>query len=74
MKMVHNGIEYGLMQAYAEGFNILRHANAGRLERAVDAETTPLRNPEEYQYELELGGIAAKSGGADSVIPPGCSI
>lgn len=58
VKMVHNGIEYGLMQAYAEGFNILRHANAGRLERAVDAETTPLRNPEEYQYELDLGGIA----------------
>jgi 6-phosphogluconate dehydrogenase len=56
--MVHNGIEYGLMQAYAEGFNILRHANAGRLERAVDAETTPFRNPEEYQYELDLVGIA----------------
>lgn len=58
VKMVHNGIEYGLMQAYAEGFNILRHANAGRLERAVDSETTPLRNPEEYQYELDLVGIA----------------
>src|SRR6266478_1379577 len=48
VKMVHNGIEYGLMAAYAEGLNILRHANAGQQNRAVDAETTPLRNPEHY--------------------------
>jgi 6-phosphogluconate dehydrogenase len=58
VKMVHNGIEYGLMAAYAEGFNILRHANVGRRARAVDAETTPLRNPEHYQYDLNLAGIA----------------
>ncbi|MDP9114062.1 MAG: NADP-dependent phosphogluconate dehydrogenase, partial [Acidobacteriota bacterium] len=58
VKMVHNGIEYGLMAAYAEGLNILRHANAGLHTRAVDAETTPLRNPEHYQYELNLPDIA----------------
>jgi 6-phosphogluconate dehydrogenase len=58
VKMVHNGIEYGLMAAYAEGLNILRHANVGKRERAVDAETTPLRNPEYYQYDLDLGAIA----------------
>jgi 6-phosphogluconate dehydrogenase len=58
VKMVHNGIEYGLMAAYAEGFNILRHANVGRRARAVDAETTPLRNPEHYQYDLNLADIA----------------
>ncbi|MFT3905926.1 MAG: decarboxylating 6-phosphogluconate dehydrogenase [Steroidobacteraceae bacterium] len=58
VKMVHNGIEYGLMAAYAEGFNILRNANAGKAERAVDAETTPLRNPEHYQYDLDLPEIA----------------
>jgi 6-phosphogluconate dehydrogenase len=58
VKMVHNGIEYGLMQAYAEGFNILRHANAGQQTRAVNAETTPLAHPEHYQYELDLGEIA----------------
>jgi 6-phosphogluconate dehydrogenase len=57
VKMVHNGIEYGLMAAYAEGLNILRHANAGRQGRAVDAETTPLRDPEHYQYELNLSDI-----------------
>jgi 6-phosphogluconate dehydrogenase len=57
VKMVHNGIEYGLMAAYAEGLNILRHANAGLHERTVDAETTPLRNPEHYQYELNLTDI-----------------
>ena len=55
--MVHNGIEYGLMAAYAEGLNILRHANAGKLERAVDAETTPLRHPENYQYDFDLSDI-----------------
>jgi len=58
VKMVHNGIEYGLMAAYAEGLNILRNANAGTRPRASDAETTPLRNPEDYQYELDLPRIA----------------
>jgi 6-phosphogluconate dehydrogenase len=57
VKMVHNGIEYGLMAAYAEGLSILRHANVGRQGRAVDAETTPLRNPEHYQYDLNLPDI-----------------
>ena len=57
VKMVHNGIEYGLMAAYAEGLNILRHANAGRQEREVDAETTPLRHPEHYQYDFDLAEI-----------------
>jgi len=58
VKMVHNGIEYGLMAAYAEGFNILRHANIGLLEQEMDAETTPLRNPEYYQYDFDVGEIA----------------
>ncbi len=58
VKMVHNGIEYGLMAAYAEGLNILRHANAGKQQRTADAETTPLRNPELYQYDLKLDDIA----------------
>jgi len=58
VKMVHNGIEYGLMQAYAEGLNILRHANVGKLEHEVDAETTPLREPEHYRYDLDLRAIA----------------
>jgi 6-phosphogluconate dehydrogenase len=58
VKMVHNGIEYGLMAAYAEGLNILKHANAGQAKREVDAETTPLRDPEHYQYDLNLGDIA----------------
>jgi 6-phosphogluconate dehydrogenase len=58
VKMVHNGIEYGIMEAYAEGFNILRRANAGKRPRAADAETTPLQNPEYYQYELDLPEIA----------------
>jgi 6-phosphogluconate dehydrogenase len=56
--MVHNGIEYGLMAAYAEGLNILHHANAGREKRAVDAETTPLRHPEHYAFDLDLADIA----------------
>ena len=55
--MVHNGIEYGLMQAYAEGLNILRHANVGDAEHEADAETTPLRDPERYRYELDLAAI-----------------
>src|SRR5581483_304196 len=58
VKMVHNGIEYGLMAAYAEGFNILQHANVGKRGRAVDAETTPLRDPEHYQYDLNLADVA----------------
>jgi 6-phosphogluconate dehydrogenase len=58
VKMVHNGIEYGIMAAYAEGFNILRHANVGKQQRAADAETTPLRDPEHYQYDLNLADIA----------------
>ncbi|MGH9325567.1 MAG: phosphogluconate dehydrogenase (NAD(+)-dependent, decarboxylating) [Terriglobia bacterium] len=59
VKMVHNGIEYGIMAAYAEGLNILRHANAGKESgRTVDAETAPLRNPERYQYDLNLPDIA----------------
>jgi len=57
VKMVHNGIEYGLMAAYAEGLNILKHANAGKNDRIVDAETTPLRNPEHYQYDFNLADI-----------------
>ena len=52
VKMVHNGIEYGLMAAYAEGMNILKNANAGKVTREKDAETTPLREPEAYQYEI----------------------
>jgi 6-phosphogluconate dehydrogenase len=56
--MVHNGIEYGIMAAYAEGLNILRHANAGHAERAADAETAPVRHPELYQYDLNLADIA----------------
>jgi len=58
VKMVHNGIEYGLMAAYAEGLNILTHANAGAVERPADAETTPLRDPELYGYELDLPAVA----------------
>jgi len=58
VKMVHNGIEYGLMAAYAEGFNLLQHAGAGRVERALDAETAPLAHPEHYAYELDLAAIA----------------
>jgi 6-phosphogluconate dehydrogenase len=58
VKMVHNGIEYGLMAAYAEGFNVLRHANAGTRGHRVDAETTPLRDPQYYQYDFNLADIA----------------
>jgi 6-phosphogluconate dehydrogenase len=58
VKMVHNGIEYGLMAAYAEGFAILRRANAGKQQESVDAETTPLRSPENYQYEINLRDVA----------------
>ena len=58
VKMVHNGIEYGIMAAYAEGLNILRNANAGKQRRTVDAETTPLRHPEHYPYDLNMADIA----------------
>lgn len=59
VKMVHNGIEYGIMAAYAEGLGILRSANVGKQRSdAIDAETTPLRNPEHYQYDLDLSDIA----------------
>jgi 6-phosphogluconate dehydrogenase len=58
VKMVHNGIEYGIMAAYAEGLNILKHANVGKTGRTVDAETTPLRHPEHYQYDLALPDVA----------------
>ena len=58
VKMVHNGIEYGLMAAYAEGLNILKHADAGHKKQEVDAETTPLRNPEHYQYDFNLADVA----------------
>jgi 6-phosphogluconate dehydrogenase len=58
VKMVHNGIEYGIMAAYAEGLSILRSANAGKRQSAIDAETTPLRDPEHYQYDLNLRDIA----------------
>jgi 6-phosphogluconate dehydrogenase len=57
VKMVHNGIEYGLMAAYAEGLSVLRSANVGKRERSVDAETTPLRDPEHYQYEFDVRDI-----------------
>lgn len=58
VKMVHNGIEYGIMAAYAEGLNILHHANVGKQQQTVDAETTPLRNPELYAFDLNLADIA----------------
>ena len=64
VKMVHNGIEYGMMAAYAEGLNVLKHANVGKKGHASDAETTPLRSPEHYQYDLNLPddrrGVAAR--------------
>ncbi|MGB6942932.1 MAG: decarboxylating 6-phosphogluconate dehydrogenase [Bryobacteraceae bacterium] len=58
VKMVHNGIEYGIMAAYAEGLNILHHANVGKTSREADAETTPLRDPEHYQYDFNLADVA----------------
>ena len=58
VKMVHNGIEYGIMAAYAEGLNILQHANVGKQTREIDAETTPLRNPEHYQFDLNIADVA----------------
>jgi 6-phosphogluconate dehydrogenase len=58
VKMVHNGIEYGLMQAYAEGFNVLKSANAGATEHEVDAETAPLRDPDHYRYDIDVASVA----------------
>ena len=58
VKMVHNGIEYGLMQAYAEGLNVLKHANIGLHAQETDAETTPLRDPDHYKYELDIAAIS----------------
>jgi 6-phosphogluconate dehydrogenase len=58
VKMVHNGIEYALMAAYAEGFNILKHAGVGLADRGIDAETAPLENPEHYQYRIDVGEVA----------------
>ena len=58
VKMVHNGIEYGLMAAYAEGLNIIKHANVGLKTEAADAETTPLRNPEHYKYNIDIAQVA----------------
>jgi 6-phosphogluconate dehydrogenase len=58
VKMVHNGIEYGIMEAYAEGLNILGHADAGKHQQAINAETAPLQNPENYQYEINLADVA----------------
>src|SRR5881409_746329 len=58
VKMVHNGVEYGVMAAYAEGLNILKHANVGKRGRTIDAETTPLRDPDHYQYELNIPDVA----------------
>jgi len=58
VKMVHNGIEYGIMAAYAEGFGILKAANVGKQQHAADAETTPLRDPAHYQYDLDLPDVA----------------
>jgi 6-phosphogluconate dehydrogenase len=57
VKMVHNGIEYGLMQAYAEGLNVLKHANVGNTQQEADAETAPLRDPEHYRYDLDLAAV-----------------
>jgi 6-phosphogluconate dehydrogenase len=57
VKMVHNGIEYGLMQAYAEGLNVLKHANIGLHPQETDAETTPLRDPDHYKYELDIAAV-----------------
>src|SRR6185312_12158861 len=57
VKMVHNGIEYGVMAAYAEGLAVLKAANIGKKDHAADAETTPLRDPEHYQYDLNLADI-----------------
>jgi 6-phosphogluconate dehydrogenase len=56
--MVHNGVEYGMMAAIAEGLSIIRHANVGKATQEIDAETTPLRDPEAYQYDIDVGEVA----------------
>jgi 6-phosphogluconate dehydrogenase len=58
VKMVHNGVEYGMMGAISEGLSIIKHANAGKMSEAPDAETAPLRNPEDYQYDIDVGDVA----------------
>jgi 6-phosphogluconate dehydrogenase len=58
VKMIHNGIEYGIMAAYAEGLNVIRHANAGAQDREADAETAPLRDPESYRYDIDVADVA----------------
>jgi 6-phosphogluconate dehydrogenase len=58
VKMVHNGIEYGIMQAYAEGLNVLKHANVGKAQQETDAETAPLRDPDHYRYDLDLAAVS----------------
>jgi 6-phosphogluconate dehydrogenase len=58
VKMVHNGIEYGIMAAYAEGFNLLRHANIGKQDHSHDAETAPLSNPRDFQYDIDTAAVA----------------
>ncbi len=58
VKMVHNGIEYGLMQAYAEGLNVIRHANVGNTQQEADAETAPLRDPDHYRYDIDVAAVA----------------
>jgi 6-phosphogluconate dehydrogenase len=58
VKMVHNGIEYGMMAAIAEGLSIIKHANAGKEDQVTDAETTPLTDPEAYQYDIDVGDVA----------------
>ena len=58
VKMVHNGVEYGMMAAIAEGLSIIKHANAGKASQVIDAETTPLRDPEAYQYDIDVGEVA----------------
>jgi 6-phosphogluconate dehydrogenase len=58
VKMIHNGVEYGMMGAIAEGLSIIKHANAGKMSQTADAETAPLRNPEDYQYDIDVGEVA----------------
>ncbi|NOR51652.1 MAG: decarboxylating 6-phosphogluconate dehydrogenase, partial [Gammaproteobacteria bacterium] len=58
VKMIHNGIEYGMMAAFAEGLNIIKHAGVGRLDHEIDAETTPLREPEAYQHDIDIAEVA----------------
>ena len=74
VKMVHNGIEYGVMAAYAEGLNVLHHANVGKKGVAIDAETTPLRGSRSITNTTSICPTSPKSGGAGAWSPPGCSI